>query len=93
LPLGWRLLGWVLVALCMAVPVWALAAEDLTQAARWAPLMALPLTALGLAWCWLTVIVAGRQRRWSTRSAVLGWLRRWIGWWSAPNWVTVWSQH
>jgi hypothetical protein len=49
LPSGWRLLGWVLVVGCVALPVWALTGGDLNQAARWAPLVALPLTALGLA--------------------------------------------
>lgn len=48
-PLGWWLLGWVLLAVCVALPVWALTAGDPHEAARWAPLMALPLTALGLA--------------------------------------------
>jgi WD40 repeat protein len=48
-PLGWRLLGWAPFVVCVALSTWALTAGDLNQAARWAPLMALPLTALGLA--------------------------------------------
>jgi WD40 repeat protein len=56
-PLGWRLLGWVLFVVCMALPVWALAAGDLSLAARLAPILALPLTALGLA-----LVLADRDR-------------------------------
>jgi WD40 repeat protein len=42
---------------CVALPVWALLGGDLDRAARWAPLMALPLTALGLAF-----VLADRDR-------------------------------
>jgi WD40 repeat protein len=57
-PLGWRLLGGVLFAVCAAMPIWALTAGNLQQAARWAPLIALPLTALGLA-----LVLADRDHR------------------------------
>jgi WD40 repeat protein len=53
----WRLFGCVLFLVCVALPVWALAAGDLEQAARWAPLMGLPLTAVGLA-----LVLADRDR-------------------------------
>jgi WD40 repeat protein len=45
---GWGLLGWALVVGCVALPVWALTAGDLNQVARWATILALPMTALGL---------------------------------------------
>jgi WD40 repeat protein len=57
----------------MAVPVWALAAEDLTQAARWAPLMALPLTALGLA-----LVLADRDRGRAATEVVDAQRRPWM---------------
>jgi WD40 repeat protein len=56
-PLGWRLFGLVLFVGCAALPVWALTAGDLDRAARLAPLLGLPLTALGLAF-----VLADRDR-------------------------------
>jgi WD40 repeat protein len=55
--LGGRLLGWALFVMCVALPVWVLAAGDLNMAAHWAPVLALPLTALGLA-----LVLADRDR-------------------------------
>lgn len=45
---GWILLGWALLVVCVALPVWALAAGDLTEVAGWANILALPVTALGV---------------------------------------------
>jgi WD40 repeat protein len=45
---GWGLLGWTLVVACVALPVWALTAGDVNEVARWATILALPMTALGL---------------------------------------------
>jgi WD40 repeat protein len=45
---GWRLLGWALLAVYVALPVWALMAGDFNRAARWAPILGFPLTAFGL---------------------------------------------
>jgi hypothetical protein len=57
----------------MAVPVWALAAGDLERAARWAPLLALPLTALSLA-----LVLADRARGRAPTEFVDGQRRPWM---------------
>ncbi|HET9254838.1 MAG TPA: hypothetical protein VFO16_06500, partial [Pseudonocardiaceae bacterium] len=45
---GWGLLGWALLVACVGLLVWALAAKDVNEVARWAPILALPMTAVGL---------------------------------------------
>jgi WD40 repeat protein len=72
-PLGWRLLGWVLFVVCVALPVWVLTAGDLEMAARWAPVLGLPLTALGLA-----LVLADRDRGQAAREAVDSQRRPWM---------------
>ena len=54
---GWGLLGWALVTVCVALPVWALAAGDLNEVAGWANILALPFTAVGV-----VLVFADRQR-------------------------------
>jgi WD40 repeat protein len=54
---GWLLLGWALLVVCVALPVWALTAGNLTEVAGWANILALPLTALGV-----VLVFAGPDR-------------------------------
>jgi tetratricopeptide (TPR) repeat protein len=46
---GWGLFGWALLVVCVALPVWALAAGDLNKVAGWANILALPVSAMGVA--------------------------------------------
>ncbi|MEU2034311.1 NB-ARC domain-containing protein [Nocardia amamiensis] len=46
--LGWILLGWALLMVCVAFPVWAIATGDVNKVAGWANILALPVSALGL---------------------------------------------
>jgi WD40 repeat protein len=46
---GWLLIAWAIVVVFAAVPLWAFAGDDLNVVAAWANVLALPLTALGLA--------------------------------------------
>ncbi|GIH29729.1 hypothetical protein Aph01nite_80390 [Acrocarpospora phusangensis] len=67
--MGWVLLGWTLMMVCVALPVWALTAGDLTQVAGWANILALPITALGVVLVLadrdrVTAVDGGRRRPW-----------------------------
>ncbi|MEU1969432.1 tetratricopeptide repeat protein [Micromonospora sediminicola] len=55
---GWVLVGWALGVVAAALPVWALATNDLTEVAGWANILALPVTTLGLA-----LVLADRSRQ------------------------------
>ena len=55
--MGWILLGWALLLVCVALPVWALAGQDLNEVAGWANILALPVTALGV-----VLVFADRDR-------------------------------
>jgi WD40 repeat protein len=60
------MLGWALLVLCVALPVWALAVGDLTDVAGWANILALPITALGVVFLLVDrdrVRVSGRTDR------------------------------
>jgi len=54
---GWGLLGWALLVVCVALPAWALAAGDVNVVAGWANILALPVTALGV-----VLVLADRDR-------------------------------
>ena len=54
---GWGLLGWALLVVCVALPAWAVAAGNLNQVAGWANILALPVTALGV-----VLVLADRDR-------------------------------
>jgi hypothetical protein len=58
---------------CVALPTWALTVGDLNQATRWAPLIALPLTALGLA-----LVLADRDRGRAATESVDAQRRPWM---------------
>ncbi|GAA4467253.1 ATP-binding protein [Phytohabitans houttuyneae] len=55
--IGWGLLSWAVLIVCVALPVWAVTSGDLNEAAGWANVLALPITGLGL------VLVFADQRR------------------------------
>ena len=53
---GWVFLGWAILTLCIALPVWGLATSDINTVAGWANILALPLTGLGV-----LLVLAGRS--------------------------------
>jgi hypothetical protein len=69
---GWLLLGWALLMVCVALPVWALAAGNLNEVAGWANILALPLTALGV------VLVFADRSRVRAVPGGGGWRRPWM---------------
>jgi len=46
--IGWGLLSWAVLIVCVALPVWAATSGDLNEVAGWANVLALPITGLGL---------------------------------------------
>ena len=70
---GWGLLGWALLVVCVALPAWALAAGDLNEVAGWANILALPVTALGV-----VLVLADRDRAGRGPGAAEGRRRPWM---------------
>src|SRR5215475_4436678 len=70
---GWGLLGWAVLVVCVALPAWALAAGDLNEVAGWANILALPVTALGV-----LLVLADRDRAGRGRGAAEGRRRPWM---------------
>jgi WD40 repeat protein len=70
---GWGLLGWALLVVCVALPAWALAAGDLNEVAGWANILALPITALGV-----VLVLADRDRAGRASSPAEGRRRPWM---------------
>lgn len=71
--LGWGLLGWAVVVLCVALPAWAIAAGDLNEVAGWANILALPVTVMGL-----LLVLVDRERTRAPRPAVARATRPWM---------------
>jgi len=70
---GWGLLGWAVLVVCVALPAWALAAGDLNEVAGWANILALPITALGV-----LLVLADRDRARTAPGPVEGRRRPWM---------------
>jgi hypothetical protein len=70
---GWGLLGWALLVLCVGLPVWALAVGQLDEVAGWANILALPVTAAGLA-----LVLKDRDQARRASSGVNGTRRPWM---------------